>query len=262
MQNITFTCQTLRGTNKSGILKPDADGYYTVLLGGFAIHNEMGNFYPWNKYLQDIFTNHSSAFMRRITRGHLRGECGHPVRTAEYVNDQHWFSRLREIRQNNWSHHIRKVMVDFENHRSQHGEKMVAILGEIRPMATAVGQILKDSLDNPHEDTCFSVRTLTLDTPIGGMCWNKDVYELVTWDWVPEPGVRNATKYHSPGLESYQETILSPQVVNDYLHTQQHNPVGVGVESADNDLSSLKAIMKQYEAGTDSPVLRPSALRW
>lgn len=261
MQNITFTCQVLRGTNKAGILKPDADGYYTVLLGGFNIHNETGSYYPWNKYLQDIFLNHSSAFMRRITRGHLRGERGHPVRTAEYANDNLWFSRLREIRQSNWSHHIRNVTIDFENYRSQHNEKMVAVIGEIRPYDTPIGRLLKDSLDNPSEDTCFSVRTLTLDTPLGGMCWSKDVYECVTWDWVHEPGVRNATKFHSPGLESLQETKFDPQVLKNHLHTVQNMPTGVGMES-NEDFSTLKSIMKDYEAGEGSPVLRPASLRW
>lgn len=264
MSNITFTCQTLRGVNKAGVLKPDEDGYWSVVLGGFNIRNERGDFYPWNKYLQDIFTRNSSSFLRRIERGHLRGERDHPERTSEYADDKLWFSRLRRIQLDRVSHHIRKVTVDFDNFKGQRGENMVAILGEVRPVAGPIGDQLLDSLRNPSEDTCFSVRTLTLDLPISMFNLQKDVYELITWDWVPEPGVRNATKYHSPGLESYEEYPVDPNLVRSIVaQAESPNLNGYGLEdNGAGDLNSLKALMADFESTADSKVLRPCSLRW
>jgi hypothetical protein len=188
--NISFTCQVLRGTNKEGLLKPDENGYYTVVLGGFNIRNEMGNYYPFNKYLEEIFKS-SSTFMRKIEKGQLRGECDHPA-PWKGMSEREWFTRLRKIETSRVSHHIRKVTLDFNNYRSQHGETMVAVLGEVKPAGGELGDKLRASLENPDEDTAFSIRTLTLDQPMVTGAWRKDVYECVTWDWVEEPGIRNA----------------------------------------------------------------------
>lgn len=257
--NITFTCQTLRGTNKAGTLKPSGDGYWTVLLGGFNIHNESGNFYPFNKYLQDIFQK-SSTFMRRIERGHLRGERDHP-RIEPGMTQQQYFSRLRYLDMRNWAMHIRSVELDFTNFRSHQNEQMVAVLGEIKPVGGPIGDMLLASLENASEDTCFSVRSLTMDIPLGG-AWQKDVYECITWDWVPEPGVRNATKYHSPGLESFNEYKFDPAVVRKEIEAASTGGNGIGLESHQTDVTALRALLNDYEAGSDSPVLRPASLRW
>ncbi|QZA70951.1 capsid assembly protease [Erwinia phage AH06] len=259
--NISFTCQTLRGTNKAGLLKPDENGYYTVLLGGFNLRNEMGNFYPFNKYLEEIFKA-SSTFMRRVERGHLRGEMDHP-QPWKGMTEREWFSRLRKIDMGNVSHHIRKVTLDFQNYRSQHGETMVAVLGEVKPAGGPIGDKLKASLDNPDEDTCFSIRTLTLDQPMVTGAWRKDVYELVTWDWVPEPGVRNATKYHSPGLESFQEYSFSPQTLKDVLVTSDNGTIGYGMESGGGDMTGLQSLLKDYQAEAGQTIVtRKPFMRW
>lgn len=260
MSNITFTCQTLRGTNKAGTLKPSGDGYWTVVLGGFNIHNEGGNFYPFNSYLKEIFLK-SSTFMRRIERGHLRGEQDHP-KIQSGMTQQQYFSRLRYLDMNNWAMHIRGVELDLSNFKSHQNEQMVAVLGEIKPVGGPIGDKLLASLENASEDTCFSVRSLTMDTMMG-MAWKKDVYELITWDWVPEPGVRNATKYHSPGLESFDEYKFDPAIIRNEIVAAKHaGGMGYGLESSHNDVTRLEIMMKDYEAGSNSPVLRPPALRW
>jgi hypothetical protein len=260
MSNITFSCQTLRGTNKAGTLKPSGDGYWTVVLGGFNIHNESGNYYPFNKYLEEIFLK-SSSFMRRIERGHLRGEQDHP-KIQPGMSQQQYFSRLRYLDMSNWALHLRSVELDFNNFKSHRNEQMVAVLGEIKPVGGPIGDKLLASLENSSEDTCFSVRSLTLDTMMG-MAWKKDVYELVTWDWVPEPGVRNATKYHSPGLESFGDYQFDPAVIrNEIITSQNAGGQGYGLESNFNDTTALQIMMNDYEAGDNSPILRPTSLRW
>ena len=43
----TYSCTALLGTNKAGVLKPDAEGYYTVVLGALNFYNSAGDFYPY-----------------------------------------------------------------------------------------------------------------------------------------------------------------------------------------------------------------------
>lgn len=272
--NITFSCQKLLGTNKAGILKPDADGYWTVLGGGFNITTETNDYYPFTKYLEGCFKS-SSAFMRRVTRGHLRGELSHPVRTAEYNTDNKWFARLRKIDFDRSCMHIGSVTLDFSNYRSHMNEAMIACILKIRPMKNQYGEQLLDSLNNPKEDTCFSVRTLTLDIP-NGLSWIKQVYEMITWDYVPEPGVRNATKYHSPGLESLEDgggnrlmavsdsQQFSPEVIRQAMNDIKHGSRGTGMEGVSDDATAMNNLMNAYgmTAGKDSQILRPSAMRW
>ena len=44
--SINYSCTALVGSNKSGVLKPDADGYYTVVLGALNFFNSAGHYYP------------------------------------------------------------------------------------------------------------------------------------------------------------------------------------------------------------------------
>ena len=56
-QRATFSCTSLMGTNKAGVLKPDENGYYTVVLGALDVYNSAGDFYPLNRlknYLKNL----------------------------------------------------------------------------------------------------------------------------------------------------------------------------------------------------------------
>ena len=72
----TYQCTALMGTNKKGSLKCDADGYYNVVLGALDYYNSSGAFYAYEP-AKKLF-DQSSTLQRRITKGVLRGECGHP----------------------------------------------------------------------------------------------------------------------------------------------------------------------------------------
>jgi hypothetical protein len=61
---------------------------------------------------------------------------------------------------------------------------------------------LERSLQNPKEDVCFSVRAFTKDTRVGGIK-QRALNEIVTFDYVVEPGISIARKYKAPALESY-----------------------------------------------------------
>ena len=78
MSNIRFSCTSLAGTQKQGIIPKDANGYYDMVIGGLDILNSAGEYYD-HAGAKELFQE-SSSFMRRVKRGALRGEVGHPRR--------------------------------------------------------------------------------------------------------------------------------------------------------------------------------------
>jgi len=58
----------------------------------------------------------------------------------------------------------------------------------------------------------------------------KHIRSIITWDHVNEPGIRLATKYHTPTLEAYardDDLVITPEVLQ---MAARHN-VPAGLES-------------------------------
>jgi len=230
MSSFSLSCTALMGTNKAGTLKPDADGYYTVVLGALDVYNSIGAFYP-EASARELFER-SSSLMRRVASGNLRGEYGHPRKDPGMSDDQ-FLARVRDIVEQCVSHHIRKVTVDYTTHRNKHGQPVITIVGEVKP-AGPFGPALQKQLDNPSEDVCFSIRSLTNDRYEGGRLM-KHLKVIVTWDYVNEPGLDVARKWNAPGLESIVDLPGSEiKFTFDDFKTKMKNPgrVGVGLESS------------------------------
>ena len=91
MSNIRFSCTSLAGTQKQGIIPKDANGYYDMVIGGLDILNSAGEYYD-HAGAKELFQE-SSSFMRRVKRGALRGEVGHPRREHGQSIDEDRFPR-------------------------------------------------------------------------------------------------------------------------------------------------------------------------
>jgi hypothetical protein len=254
--NATYGCTALVGTNKAGVLAPNPDGYYKVVLGGLNVYNSGGAYYPYNDDAKRLF-DESSTFMRRVASGTLRGEMGHP-RMLPGMSERQFMSRVMDILETNVCCHIRSVTLDFDNVRDNNGNKIIAIIGEITPSGP-MGPALKASLDNPSENVCFSIRSITNDVPINGILY-KNLKSIIGWDCVNEPGLANSTKWKSPSLESYgEERKLSPvqlQLIVD--NTKRMRSSGVSMESHDFHAEQVFA-----DLGWDRPeLILPLSARW
>ena len=73
---VVFEFTRMKAAGKNGTIKPDASGYYDVILGAFNIHNASKAYYPFNE-VKNLFTK-SSDLMERVGNGQLYGEWGHP----------------------------------------------------------------------------------------------------------------------------------------------------------------------------------------
>ena len=257
-QRASFACTALVGTNKAGNLKPNAEGYYTVVLGALDIYNSGGAYYPLAPAKQ-LFKE-SSSLMRRIASGSLRGEYGHPrMQPGQSMRD--FVTRVMDIHEQNVCCHIRAVHIDYTSVRGEDGRPVIAIIGEVRPSGP-YGKALKDALENPSENVCFSIRSLTNDISQNGRL-EKHLKTVVTWDYVNEPGISVAKKWHSPALESYEEEI---RVLPIHLiaAAEQQREMGRGLESggvsAESVMEELGWEKPQATETTVTPL--PLSTRW
>jgi hypothetical protein len=251
---VRFGCTALVGTNKAGTLKPDANGYYDIVVGGLDVFNSVGEFYTYEG-AKDLFQS-SSQFMRRIKRGVLAGEMGHPVKEAGMRNED-FVARVLTIRENNVCCHHKEIYLDMDNVRDERGNKVIAIRSKLKP-AGPHGEALRQSLENPDENVCFSIRALTNDTPDRLRGYTKRALKtIVTWDRVTEPGLSLAEKYKSPALESLVDEVFTRTMIQSAMDGIRSS--GVAMES-----SGLMTGRELFTAmGWDAPEgAKPGWLSW
>lgn len=197
MAGLTITNTILGKFNKKGILKADAHGYRTLVLGGFGTTNESGIWYDAPSAIAAMNGN-DSVMRRKLYKQMLFGEADHP--NVDGLTPEAAMKRLLEIRIQNKSHHIKDIRIVTDKYRDFKGRYFVAVEGDIAPSDNQYGRDLEKDLDNPHQNTAFSIRSLldtTRSTPT-----KRYIKIPITWDRVDEPGIAMAMKYYSPACES------------------------------------------------------------
>ena len=110
MEVVKFTETIFSSNAKSGILTPDANGYYTIVLGALNTYNSAGEYYTAEGALQ-LFEN-SSHLMRRIKNGSLYAELGHPKKQTGMTMEA-FYQRIITIDEGNCCGHICELSLDF-----------------------------------------------------------------------------------------------------------------------------------------------------
>ena len=197
MNNIMFSCSALAGTNKVGTLKQLDNGYYRMIVGALNMFNSAGQFYTYEE-AKTVFEE-SGALQRRVGRGALRGEYGHPRQGN--MTDQQFARRVMDIDEKSVACHHRKIELVFDEQHDERGNPVVAIYSEVSPNGP-YGSFLAKQLENPDENVCFSIRAFTRDYTLMGVK-NRALKTVVTFDYVNEPGMSIATKYKNPSLEGF-----------------------------------------------------------
>lgn len=222
---IKFTSTALSGTGKKGILKPDENGYYELVIGGLNAFNSVGEYYTLEGAAQ-LFES-SSPFMRRIRSGCLKGEVGHPKKLPGMTMDD-YMRRIMSIEETNTCAHFSDIWLDTSygrNNPDAKNQNLVAIVAKVKP-AGAKGQALEDALNNPKEDVCFSIRALTKDYMHRGQT-NRVLNTIFTFDWVTEPGIHIARKYKTPGLESLMDSFVSYRDIKAAVESICDDPIAI-----------------------------------
>lgn len=258
---VTVGCTMLAGTSKQGILKPSADGYYTLCVGSYGTKNSAGMFY--DQHSGEAMFAPGSALMRRLQKGVLFAEFKHPepfrnllikgqvVRAP--MSDSEYLMRIRQIDDDRVCGHIRSLtIIDGVN---ETGQQVKFVIAEIKPYGP-YKQVLQDSLDNPSINTYFSVRSITQDDMGRGIKYTR---EISTWDFVGEGGIFMANKYNSPALESFEESerVITPDVLWAVQDTISKR-AGIGMEADSVEITNLA---KQLGWERSKAVRKPNWLR-
>jgi hypothetical protein len=238
--NIIFEAAALPN-GKRGILKDCGGGYKEIVLGAFNAFNASGHFYSYseNSKLAQIF-HESSDFMRRIAAGQLYSEYEHPKADPKMTR-QELFVRRLTVDADRVAAHIRKVTLVPDAVEDVKGRRCIAVIGEVAP-AGPFGKYVEESFNNPSQNTAFSVRCFTKDTPISGVLY-KQIVELVTWDFVSEPGIKCASKFDTPSLESYSISDMNKVIEK----IKNNNLDGYSQESYNDILNKTKSLIQQSQ---------------
>ena len=232
---------TQKPAGKQGILKPDGQGYYEQIIGGLNIDNSADMRYTVEKRVLDLFDN-SSVFKRKMQRGVLRGESGHPkfypgMSKADFIN------RIYQIYEENTIIHFKDIWLDNTIMKNPDGTPIWAILGKFTPSGDK-GPILEKQLRNGCENVCLSIRSITEDYQVGRKV-HRDIVEIITFDVVNEPGIHIAEKYKSPALESIGkgiDVLITPQDFDKACD----EAIKLGIATESNIIESKTQIFKQF----------------
>lgn len=208
---VVFECIRLKGSNKLGIIKPDKDGCYTQVIGGLNAYNSGGSFYELEAGLQ--FFQAQSSFQRKIGRGVLRAETGHPKKTPG-MKEYEYGERILRIEETLVCGTWRKIWLSNADLRDEQGRRIVPIMGTIYPSGP-YRDMLIHAFQSPGEQVCFSIRSFTNDIPRGDGTFIKKLLQIVTFDYVNEPGIWSAEKLLSPTLESRTDSSLERSLFRD-----------------------------------------------
>lgn len=250
---VRFTCTSLVGTGKQGVLSKDKNGYYEMVVGALNVFNSVGQYYVYEE-AKSLFEE-SSQFMRRVKRGVLAGENGHP-KWLPGMDEDSYAHRLLSIYEDNICCHHKEIALDFDRVKDEAGRPVIAIVSKLKP-AGPHGPALEKSLENPDENVCFSIRAFTDDFKEPGRGLTKRILRtIVTWDRVLEPGLSIAEKYKSPGLEDLEDRTFTRGNLQRGIDRQSR--VGVAQESALMTANELFTSMGwKMPAGE-----KPAWMRW
>lgn len=243
-----FSNIRLVSTGKSGILPKDQDGYTTVIVGGLNVFNSAGEYYTANG-AKELFEK-SSSFMRKVTSGALRGEVGHPRKGN--LSNEAYIHKLMSIDDTNVCVHFSDIWLDSESVRLKDGKPVIAIMAKIIPSGPKADTVER-ALNNPKENLSFSVRGITTDYYDRGQTV-RELKQIITFDYVNEPGISIAEKYGNPTLESINEFTVSK---NEMLKAMDCKLSGVATESSKtigNDL--IKALGWELPKGSTANYIK------
>lgn len=226
--SVKYSCAIIAGDKKRQ-LKRDDHGYFEHTLGAFNVYNSAGKYYPLLDSVKKMF-DVGGTLRRRLDNGQCRGEFEHPApQPGQSLTD--FIQRVVTIKADRVSHHIASVRL--EESKDEQGRPVVLCIGRVKPSGP-YGNVLNESLTNPEENVAFSIRSLTNER-MGPGRRELHVTNIVTWDYVNEPGISLANKYQTPTLESIDTDILIPRTEM----VKARDMAGVGMEDCREGISRV-----------------------
>jgi hypothetical protein len=197
-RNISFRVETLyvRRNNRVGTIRPDDNGIYSGLpMMVLGEETQQRTYYDPTSIMNQI-TNPESRFAKIFSQQKAYGEYGHPSFLG--LSDGEKLQRLTMIDERNISH----LFTSFYTDDNARPGTPVVLRANVKPTGP-MGQVFKDSLDDPILNTAFSLRAY-VDTQVkpNGLKY-RTVRSLTTFDTVGPSGYATTDKANAIGLESF-----------------------------------------------------------
>ena len=234
MATYTMGSIALVGTNRAGDIKPDEKGWYDVYLGALNFPNSTGAEYDVEPVRRLLMND--SIIARRIAKGRLFGELGHP-RQLPGMTDKEYIARLLDVNEKYEVFTIKTITIDTTA-KDKHGRPIIALRGLIKPSGP-YRDVLQQKLDDPDINVNFSIRTLAQNYYQGGKL-RKRVGNFITVDLVGEPGIDIADKYNAPSTESYLVEVNGGDILSVASNATQY-----GLESSKDAVSDIVSFVKE-----------------
>lgn len=233
--NLALTSIKTNSSNKS--VKKDENGYYEFILGAVNSLNSCNEFYAKDG-IEEFINNENYMLARKLKNGYLNGELGHP-KFLPGMSREDYYSRNLNIDIQNVSHHIKSVWTqntDIDSGVAGKGN-IVLLKGMVKPSGVH-GKILQEHIDNNDANTAFSIRALTMNKNVCGVTY-KTIVQIITWDWVLEPGIKHANKWANLSTESTDYLKFNIEDLMD-KSSKVYKELEMSLESEDS-----KEIMKE-----------------
>lgn len=236
---------------KGAKLEPDEDGYYFINLGALNVENTSGVFYEGPPDIISLFQDSTSGAAKKVKEKRLYGEYKHPDLSQFKGNNPQtgkpkWIYRQLRIDSDRHAVHIKnfKLLETDEVDRIT-GRRKILIKGNIKPYGP-FKDVLEDSLENPHIDTCFSLRALAMERKENGRRIRR-IFSVVTWDFVPAPGIPGSSDQHTSNVRPVGEEDLEMLENMTLLDS-------IANEDRDDINEAISAIRKECELKQDQRV--------
>ena len=242
------------------------DGWYHVILGGFNILNK-DNIYYDLEGVQSMLEDPNHLICQRLKAGSLYGEMGHPIITPGMTGDQIISNNLK-ISDERVSHVIRKlefIPVDNKQKMNPFNSTIYVVTAWIKPTGPC-GHLLKESLDDPYQNTSFSIRSLVRNELGTNGYTVRKMLVLITWDWVREPGIRiadknNAVSFKGKNFNNGKDLEVCHIDMDELKHyvsniLKSGNVQVMGNESLDTYRAQVECVYNKYDNTQNSIFLR------
>lgn len=197
----TYSAVCAPTTNQMGKIKPNENGYWPMVLGGFDLANEHGTIYQFTQKVRSLFED-DSILLRRVEKGLCRSEYGHPK--LDGLNRDQQLVRIQRLDPDRICAHIMKV--SLESTKDENNKPIVLCKGLVCPSGP-FASVVERQLNNPHENVAFSIRCFNDVQVVNGKLV-KYINSIINWDWVPEGGIGVANKFYTVSLEEFENYAM------------------------------------------------------
>jgi hypothetical protein len=195
-KNIQFRMETLfTGKNgRVGVIKPDSNGIYKGLPMMVLNQTTQQKTYYEPESMMKAITNPEGTFYKNYVAHKAYGELGHPRFTG--MDKDAALARLMDVQEARASHLFTGIYTD-----APASDGTIVLRADIKP-AGEKGATLKESLDDPIQNTAFSLRAFVSGQMLPDGRTFRTVHAFTTFDAVLASGYATTDKFHAIGLES------------------------------------------------------------